>query len=281
MNNGPLLSSKELEQYLGNPDWVIIDCRFDLSSPEWGYGVFIENHVLGSVYAHLNKDLSGATSPSSGRHPLPSPDDFAKKLGSWGISPSSRVVVYDSNGGAFAARLWWMLKMIHHDSVYVLDGGYPKWKGENHPIQAGLHQNPPGDYDEIKFDPQMVATSSDVMQAINDQRNTIIDARTPERYRGEIEPIDPIAGHIPSAINRFHGLNLQPEGSFKTTTQLLAEFNELLQQNTSINTIVYCGSGVTSCHHMLAMQIAGLPAGRVYIGSWSEWIKDPDRPRIP
>jgi len=281
MNKSPLLSSKELEHYLFNPDWVVVDCRFDLSSPEWGYAAYVENHIPNSVYAHLNKDLSGATNPMSGRHPLPNPSDFAKKLGSWGISPSSRVVVYDSNGGAFAVRLWWMLKMIHHDTVYVLDGGYPKWKSEGRMIQTEHHQNPLRSYDEIEFDPQLFATSSDVLRAIKDQQITIIDARTPERYRGEIEPIDPIAGRIPSAINRFHGLNLKADGTFKTTAQLLGEFNDLLQQNLSQNSIVYCGSGVTSCHHLLAMQVAGLPTGRVYIGSWSEWIKDSDRPRIP
>ena len=171
MNKGPLVSSENLEQNLGNPDWVIIDCRFDLTSSGWGYSVYTESHIPGAIYAHLNDDLSGSKSIETGRHPLPSDNDFARRLSLWGISTSTKVVVYDSNGGAFAARLWWMLKIIHHNSVYVLDGGYPKWVSEQRPVQAGVTQNSPTKYGEIEFDRQMYATSLDVLNSIQTRDN--------------------------------------------------------------------------------------------------------------
>jgi len=281
MIENAILSTDELESHLGSPNWVIVDCRFDLANPDWGFQVYLESHIPGAVFAHLNNDLSGQITPSTGRHPLPDGNYFSLKLGEWGITPGTHVVVYDANGGAFAARMWWMLRMIHHPSAYVLEGGFPKWQNESRQIQSRCNQKGNLNYGKVEFDRNMFATSEDIVSLLDNPDILIIDARSAERYIGENEPIDPIAGHIPSAVNRFHGLNLQPDGTFKSPTTLLAEFNELLHDVPSQNTIVYCGSGVTSCHHMLAMRISGLSEGQVYIGSWSEWIRDSNHPRFP
>lgn len=277
----PLLSTQELENRLHDPNLVIVDARFDLSNPEWGQAVYLESHIPGAIYMDLNRDLSGRITPETGRHPLPSAEEFAMCLGSLGISRESEVVVYDSNGGAFADRLWWMLRMIHHPVVQVLDGSFTKWQHEERPLSSGLEERDYSNYPVIEFDPKLYASTTDVLDAINQPDYLIIDARSPERYRGEVEPIDPVAGHIPSAVNRFHGLNLRSDGTLKDPEILREEFMSLIGDHDPSKVIIYCGSGVTSIHHLLAMEYAGLPAARVYIGSWSEWIRDPSRPRIP
>ncbi len=272
-----LISTHQLAEHLTDPNWIIVDCRFDLTNPSWGFADYQRGHIPGAVYAHLDNDLAGPVTPSTGRHPLPTPDQMALTFGKLGIRNTSQVVVYDTVGGGFAGRLWWMLRYCNHASVAVLDGGYAKWKAESLPTQCGVQTNPPA-----AFSPQiqshMLVTTEQVQQAVSARNAILIDARAPIRYRGEQEPIDPVAGRIPGALNRFHAQNLTPEGAFLSPAEISAQFNVLLEGRSTSDAIVYCGSGVTSCHHIVALAAAGLPLPRLYIGSWSEWIRNPSRP---
>jgi len=275
-----LIEPPDLLFKLENPGWVLVDCRFDLANLDWGFLDYQRDHIPGAVYAHLNNNLAGPTGLFTGRHPLPRMDIFAEYLSEWGIDEKKQVVVYDTTGGSFAARLWWMLHLVGHEAVAVLDGGFGKWKKVNYPTRSGIESNNPVTFHLPKDLPDDKFVNAEEVEIIRtDPKFLLIDARTPERYRGEQEPIDPIAGHIPGAINRFHGLNLQTDGTFKPKTTLKAEFENLLKGTDPKNVIVYCGSGVTSCHHLLALDVAGLKGARLYVGSWSEWIRDPKRPR--
>lgn len=272
-----IISAEEVALHLENPDWVFIDCRFDLKDPSWGFQNYQQMHIPGAVYAHLDHDLSGPITPNSGRHPLPDIQTITTRLSEWGINQQKQVIVYDTAGGAFACRLWWQLRFLGHWRVAVLDGGFHIWQQSGYPIATGIEVPSPA-----QFIPQvhwnMVTNADEVEQIRQDSNYRLIDARAPERYRGEVEPIDPIAGHIPGALNRFHSDNLGPDGMFLSPAQLRAHFNALIDNIPTDRVIVYCGSGVTSVHHILAMEIAGLPGARLYAGSWSEWIRDPNRP---
>lgn len=267
-----IISTEEMAAHLAEPEWAIVDCRFDLKDPNWGYAEYQAGHIPGAVYAHLDKDLAGPVTEQTGRHPLPGLEAFAQRLGQWGISNRTQVVVYDTLGGAYAARLWWMLRLVGH-SAAVLDGGFPKWQQEGRPTAQGIEHRPPAE-----FIPHpnwsMVADAAEVERIRQDPAYKLIDARAPERFRGEVEPIDRVAGHIPGAVNRFHGLNLTPGGTLLDPDTLRTQFQELIGSTDPKNVVVYCGSGVTSAHHVLAMEHAGLPAPRLYVGSWSEWICD-------
>ncbi|MCX8023718.1 MAG: sulfurtransferase [Thermanaerothrix sp.] len=272
-----LISSQDLFSNLNRQDWVIVDCRFDLMQPEWGFLSYQESHIPGAIYADLDHDLSGLRTPLTGRHPLPEPDVFCQRLGQWGIDHTKQVVVYDTVGGAFAARLWWMLRLFQHEAVAVLDGGFNRWVHQGFPIEKGIHTNPPTTF-HAQPNWDLMVTTSEIEQHLRSPRFLLIDARAPERYRGETEPIDPVAGHIPGAVNRFHQDNLNSDGTFKSPVTLREEFTALLSDTPPDKVVVYCGSGVTSCHHLLAMEIAGLRGARLYVGSWSEWICDPSHP---
>ena len=273
-----LITTSQLAEFR-KPDWVIIDCRFDLSKPDWGFLNYLEGHLPDAIYAHLDKDLSGKVTRQTGRHPLPEPDIFSNKLTSWGIQKDTQVVVYDTTGGSFAVRLWWMLRYYGHLQVALLDGGFPLWLREKRPTQTGAyHPNPASAPFVPSFHPEMLVSADEVERIRQDPVYLLIDARSPQRFSGEIEPIDSVAGHIPGAFNRFHGKNLNHEGVFKSTSILQVEFARLLKNTPPENVVVYCGSGVTSCHHLLAMEIAGLKGARLFVGSWSEWIRDPNRP---
>jgi thiosulfate/3-mercaptopyruvate sulfurtransferase len=276
-----IVSTETLAKNLTDPAWVIIDCRFDLAMPEWGFSEYQSGHIPGAIYANLNKDLSSIPNETSGRHPLSDPEVFFQRCIQWGINQDSQVVVYDQAGGSYASRLWWMLKTVGHERVAVLDGGLLKWNAENRPISTGTEQVHPAENPgfEPQFNQQRWLTSKETEQFINDPAYILIDARSNDRFRGENETIDPIAGHIPGAVSRFHGLNLEEDGTFKPQEKLKQEFLTLLNNVPPEKAIVYCGSGVTSCHHLLAMEIAGLKGARLYAGSWSEWIRDPNRPR--
>lgn len=272
-----ILPPSELSKHLTDPNFIIVDCRFDLLKPEWGFLDYQRAHIPGSVFADLNTDLSSPITAASGRHPLPNPDQFCKTMSRLGIDASKQVIVVDTVAGAFAARLWWLLHTYGHQAVAVLEGGFGRWEFENYPISSGIEVNPPTNFVCI-LQTNDYLTTQDMERIHNDPAYRIIDARAAPRYRGEIEPIDPIAGHIPGAVNRFHTDNLSRGGLFQSPEILRKQFLDLLNGVPAENTVIYCGSGVTSCFHILAMEIAGLPGAKLYPGSWSEWIRDPQRP---
>ncbi|MCL4562406.1 MAG: sulfurtransferase [Chloroflexi bacterium] len=274
-----LLTTGILAIHLADPDWVVVDTRFNLQDPDWGYSEYLQSHIPGAFYAHLDHDLSSRVTSTSGRHPLPNEEVFRDKLSSWGIDATKQVVVYDDAGGAYAARLWWMLRWMGHSRVAVLDGGLPKWLREIRPVSSSDIENHSDAHFVGGMDPEMVADTGEVERIRLDPSYRLIDARAPVRFRGEQEPIDPVAGRIPGAVNRFHGDNLTPEGVFYSPAELKQQFSRLLGNVPPERAVIYCGSGVTSCHHILAMEYAGLSGARLYPGSWSEWIRDTARPR--
>lgn len=274
-----IVSTTDLVEHIEDPAWVILDTRFDLSNPGWGFADYQSGHIPGAVYAHLDRDLSAPIRPDTGRHPLPKMDTWVRTLSSWGVDDGKQVVVYDTTGGSFAARLWWMLRWVGHQKAAVLDGCYTKWVADGYPVQVVIETNSPSTFVPHPH-PELLASVKDVEQIHLDPSYCLVDARAAPRYEGKEEPIDPVAGHIPGAVNRFHGDNLSPTGTFLSPDILRDQFLRVLGNIPSDRTIVYCGSGVTSCHHILAMEYAGLPRARLYAGSWSEWIRDPARPRI-
>jgi len=273
-----LIDPETLQAHLDDPDWVVVDCRFSLSDPAYGRRAYQDAHIPGAVYAHLDEDLSGPIVPGrTGRHPLPDPDRLAQKLGAWGIDNRTQVVAYDDAGGAFAARLWWLLGWLGHDAVAVLDGGWSRWVREGRPVRSGIETRSPRTF-VPRIRPERVVSADEVLQHLHDPAWRLLDARAPARYRGEQEPIDPVAGHIPGAVNAPFAENLTPDGTFRPSEQLRQRFEALLGDVPSERVVCYCGSGVTAAHNLLAMAHAGLPGARLYAGSWSEWITDPRRP---
>lgn len=270
-----LISANSLQQNLYNPDWVIIDCRFSLANTEIGAYHYRHGHLPNARYAHLDKDLSSAITAQSGRHPLPDFRVLAKTLGAWGVTNHSQVVVYDDAAGAFAGRLWWLLRCLGHEAVAILDGGIQHWQKLGYAITTALPRIKPVSF-RAYLDPTTWLNAEQVQNGIAQQAICLIDARTPERYRGEQEPIDPIAGHIPQAINRPLALNLH-KGLFLSPDALHAQFRLLIGTRPAEQVVHYCGSGVTACHNALAMEHAGLKGSKIYAGSWSEWIRNKNR----
>ena len=273
-----LISCDELRNALGNQPLVVVDCRHDLRDPRAGETAYLEGHIPGAVFAHLDRDLSDLSKPRRGRHPLPDSSAFCSKLGRWGITPSTQVVAYDGADGAFACRLWWMLRLLGHERVAVLDGGFSSWIGQGLPRDKQIPRPKPVAY-TARFDVKQISSMAVVAARMAvPGSGPLIDARAPERYRGDIEPIDPIAGHIPGASNRHYALNLDVTGRFKPAGLLATEFKLMMGHHPPSEVIHMCGSGVTACHNMLAMEHAGLRGSRVYAGSWSEWCSDSTRP---
>ena len=273
MNGSTLVSTGELEKNLAR--WRVFDCRHDLAKPDLGEEQYGEGHIPGALFAHLDRDLSGRKTGTNGRHPLPEPQDFEKWLETTGLTPKDQVVCYDAGPGSMAARLWWMLRWIGHDKAAVLDGGFAKWTKEGRPVTADVPLFTPLNY-PIKLRKD---SSVNLSTLENDLRKFfLLDARAPARYRGEQEPIDPVAGHIPGASNRFNAENIAPEGTFKAPEALKNEFLKVLSGRSPAEVVHYCGSGVAACHNLLAMEAAGLTGGKLYAGSWSEWSADPKRP---
>ena len=270
--NTTLVSTEELA---GHPEWRLFDCRHDLAKPALSEQQYGEAHIPGALFAHLDRDLSAPKTGKNGRHPLPDPKNFISWLGKQGLKPEDQVVCYDGGPGVMAARLWWMLRWMGHDSVAVLDGGMAKWLKEGRPVTTEVPEVAPHSYPG-KAKTSLVASVALVEKKL--RKAALLDARAPVRYRGEQEPIDPVAGRIPGAKNRFNNDNLSPEGIFKKPDVLRAEFEPILSDRNSADLIHYCGSGVAACHNALAMEIAGLTGSRVYVGSWSEWSSDPSRP---
>lgn len=273
MTHATLVSTAQLEENLAA--WRVFDCRHDLMQPQFGEQQYREGHIPGAAFAHLERDLSAHRDGRGGRHPLPYPGAFVAWLGQQGLRPEDQVVCYDASGGVTAARLWWMLRWVGHDAVAVLEGGLAKWTAEKRPITTQVPRHEAVSY-PVRLRTEMAVGVRTVEEA--GARALLLDARAPVRFRGEQEPIDPIAGHIPGAKNRFCNENLTPQGTFKPADALRKEFDELLGARGAGEVINYCGSGVAACHNLLAMEIAGLPGARLYAGSWSDWISDPARP---
>lgn len=271
-----IIDTETLAVHVQNPGWVVCDCRFVLSDPAAGARAYAEGHVPGAHYVDLDHDLSGPRSETSGRHPLPDADILAQRLGAWGIDDYAQVVVYDQVGGAIAARLWWLLRWLGHEAVAVLDGGWQRWCAEQRPVTA-VAPAPEARRFVPRPNPDAWLSGEEVARLAQGRAITLVDARSAERFRGEQEPIDPIAGHVPGALNRPCQDNLDAAGCMRTAAQLRRDFDSLLAAS-SAPVVHMCGSGVTACHNLLAMEIAGLPGARLYVGSWSEWIRDPGRP---
>lgn len=268
-----LISCQELADHLSDPNWVVIDCRFNLLDPPWGFLNYQQLHIPGAVYADLDRDLSAHAAPNTGRHPLPNPRNFVSTLSHWGIGGQTQVVVYDTSGGSPAARLWWMLKLYRHEAVAILDGGLSGWVSSGLPVSAGTEQRHPRDFPFKGIREEMIAATADVERINQDPSYLLVDAREPDRFNGIVEPIDAVAGHIPGAVNRYFKDNLTPDGFFKPIPQLKNEFTALLGKIPPQNVVVYCGSGASSCNHLAAMDAAGMKGAKLYVGSWSEWIK--------
>jgi thiosulfate/3-mercaptopyruvate sulfurtransferase len=278
MDENTLISPESLAAALGRPDLVLVDCRFDLNDPRAGEDAYLIRHLPGAIYAHLDRELADRSKRERGRHPLPAAVDFCARLGRWGISPASQVVIYDGGNGAYAARMWWMLRLLGHRKVAVLDGGYAAWVGSGGEVDNKVPRPRPALY-SARYDLRQVVTTAVLAARMAVVGSLLIDARAPERFRGEVEPIDAIAGHIPGAVNRHYALNIGANGRFKPAEQLAAEYTELLQGASPAEAVHMCGSGVTACNNLLAMEYAGLRGSRVYVGSWSEWISDDGRAR--
>lgn len=267
------------------PALVILDCRFDLTAPDAGRRAYLAGHIPTARYVDLNRDLSDPVSAASGRHPLPSPERLAARFEALGIRERSQVVVYDEVNGSFAARAWWLLRWLGHTRAAVLDGGMKAWRAAGGTLESGGTIQPSGpergdsgSSSPPRVDPQAVVGSDELAALMQEGRRLLVDARAPERFAGTVEPIDPVAGHVPGAVNHPFSANLAGDGRFLPAEELERRWHERLNGVSPADTIVMCGSGVTACHNLLALQIAGLPGAKLYAGSWSEWIRDPNRP---
>lgn len=276
----PLISTETLETRLGDADLVVVDARFSLADPAAGLRAYEDAHVPGARYADLDRDLAGPVVPGvTGRHPLPTPERAAVTFGAWGIDAGARVVAYDDAGGAIAARLWWLLRYFGHDEVAVLDGGWSAWRAEGRPVSAD-RPAPRARIFRPAPRPEMLADANDVAAEIA-AGGCVLDARAAARFRGEVEPIDLRAGHVPGARSAPFAENLGPDGRMRPASELRARYRALLGEaadGPAHRAIAYCGSGVTGAHDLLAIVRAGLPEPRLYAGSWSHWITDPARP---
>jgi thiosulfate/3-mercaptopyruvate sulfurtransferase len=269
------IKREELLEILNNSDVIIIDCRFDLLNPAWGYEDYLESHLPGAIYADLDNDLSGKLSEQTGRHPLPEPEIFINTCSKWGIDQTKQVVVYDTTFGSYAARLWWMLRYFGHQNVALLDGGFTYWIQAGLPVVSGNYSNEPAVFVGVP-DNSLLVKTNEMESIIKRDEFIIIDARSNERYRGIEEPIDKIAGRIPSSINFYHQNNLDPQGTLLPYETLRLKYSQLLGNQIDNEKIVYCGSGVTSCLNIAVMNHINLSNTRLYLGSWSEWIQNPD-----
>ena len=273
-----LISPQVVNENLENPNWRFFDCRFVLTEPDKKKVEFMEAHLPGATYAHLNRDLaSPAILGKTGRHPLPKIEDLTKTFSEWGINPSNQVVVYDDTGGIYASRLWWMLRWLGHKAVAVMDGGWPRWVKEERPVSAHIFFPETVNFC-VSLQDHLSVSAEDVLNYIDNLEVCIFDARSRERFYGEKETLDPVAGHIPSAVSAPFAGNLDSEGNLKSKPELRKIYLELLNGLSADKAVTYCGSGVTACHNILSMYYAELGDSRLYSGSWSDWITVPERP---
>ncbi|WP_028102188.1 sulfurtransferase [Pseudoduganella violaceinigra] len=274
-----LIDAPTLAQHVTDPRWVVLDCRHDLMNPDFGRNAFAEGHLQNAQYANIDTDLSGpkvgADGRFRGRHPLPEREQLLATLRGWGINDDSQVVAYDAHGGMFAARLWWLLRWVGHGAVAVLDGGLASWHAAGLPLVTPSAPRPTGN---IAAKPALVRTVSvgELVENLDAKRLQVVDARANDRFRGENETIDPVGGHIPGARNRFFKDNLRADGRLKDAATLRQELAPII--GTPAGAVMQCGSGVTACHNLLALEVAGLPGAALYPGSWSEWCADSARP---
>jgi len=270
-----IIEAEVLNQHLDDPDWIVFDCRYNSLDKTAGLNQYLEAHIPVARYAHMDKDLSGPIIPGqTGRHPFPDADIFTKQLQQWGVNQTSQVIIYDGSHGALAARLWFMFRYLGHEKVAVLNGGFKHWIKRKFPTTADLPIIKQGNF-ESNIQTELLASLSSVIEISKSNDGCLIDARAANRYRGETEPLDPIAGHIPNAKNYPFSENVDTDGMWKTKAEITKRFKNLAQEK---EMIFYCGSGVTACHNLLALHYAGIAEAKLYPGSWSEWIVDPLRP---
>lgn len=273
-----LIDSAKLGENLQRTDWVVFDCRHDLADHHRGARLYREGHIPGAHFAPVETALSGVKTGKNGRHPLPAAADFAAFLGRHGVTPESTIVAYDDAGGLYAARLWWLARWIGHERVVLLDGGWPKWIAEGRAVTTEAAVAVPAAPIPVRENAAGVWSAADVLSRLEDTSFALIDARAGERYRGEVEPMDPVAGHIPGALNRFYKTNLNPDLTFRPAAELALEFGELIGARAPERVGHSCGSGITACANIFAMEYAGQRGSKLYAGSWSEWVADPARP---
>ena len=274
-----LIDANTLAQHLDDPQWVILDCRHDLMNPAFGRDAFAEGHIQNAQFANIDSDLSGPKKDTEGvfrgRHPLPERAALLETLRRWGINDDTQVVAYDAHGGMYAARLWWLLRWVGHGAVAVLDGGLAAWSAAGQPLVTTITERPRGKLAD-KATLVRTVTVGELLENLDAKRLQVVDARANDRFRGENETIDLVGGHIPGARNRFFKDNLQADGRFKEPAVLKQELAQIVGAPASA--VMQCGSGVTACHNLLALEIAGLPGAALYPGSWSEWCADSTRP---
>ncbi|GFE88783.1 sulfurtransferase [Steroidobacter agaridevorans] len=271
-----LVSVGTLAQHLTDSQWLIVDCRFDLAQPAAGETAYHAGHIPGAIYAHLDRDLSSPITPTTGRHPLPDPERFAQTLSRWGVGADTQVIAYDADNGMYASRLWWLLRWVGHRAVAVLDGGLKAWTAASLPLATEIPARRPTQF-QARPNRELWLDADQVQARVQQPDWRLLDARAPERFLGKVEPLDKVAGHVPGARNHPFSTNLAGDGRFGAPEELRRRYEQSQAGVADDRTIVMCGSGVTACHLLLAMEVAGKPGARLYAGSWSEWIRDPRR----
>jgi len=278
MSSARLLQARQLHELVAAGECVVFDCRFDLQHKQAGYNSWLAGHVPGAAYAHLDDDLSSPVTPTSGRHPLPSAEDFAAFLARCGWRPGLLAVAYDASGGMLAARLWWLMGYFGAGPSALLDGGLSAWLAESLPIEAGEVEHEVQPVERLAVQPEMMVHVDELQRGVEDGSFCLLDARSAERFRGEVEPLDPVAGHVPGSLNHPCEGNLGSDKRLLPVDELRRKFRPFVGRDGQRPVVHLCGSGVTACFNAFAMEHAGLTHNRVYIGSWSEWIRDPARP---
>jgi thiosulfate/3-mercaptopyruvate sulfurtransferase len=272
-----LIDTAALAGRIGAPNVAIVDCRYKVDDTGFGRRSYDEGHIPGAVFADVDHDLSGLKTGANGRHPLPEPSTFAETLGRFGIGNATQVFAYDQDAGMYASRLWWLLKWLGHDAVAVVDGGFAKWKREGRQISNATPAPAAASF-VPHLRPEMAVDAADVARILTDRSWKLVDARAPERYRGDLEPIDRVPGHIPTAVNHFYNWNVGEDGAFLSADALREKLKASIGTTSLDHVVCYCGSGVTACQDLLALEHAGLTGAKLYPGSWSEWASDESRP---